>query len=203
MLADQDGFVPYAERGRHPNARKTWRATDLPPIQYCSHTLGPIVRLLQDRAVSAFGLGIAGKAAPDLVATDLESALLETAHGAIIRLTNAFTVAHPMALYYNFVGTRGSAKILRAGGLTSRFWTELGGKAGQWEELPLDLGRRPGARIDLEVMLSEFVKSVRADAKPPIDVHESMDMTLPGIVAHRSGLQGGVKLEVPDSRTWR
>jgi hypothetical protein len=52
-------------------------------------------------------------------------------------------------------------------------------------------------------MLGEFVDSVRHNTKPPIDVHESMDMTVPGILAHQSGLEGGVKLDVPDSRTWR
>jgi len=201
MLVDESGFVPYAERDRHPNAVKTWRATDLPPIQYCSHTLGPILRLSDDRVISAYGLSIMGKAAPDLVPTDLESALLETEKGAVIRLTNGFTVAHPAAFYYNLVGTRGSAKILRAGKTTAKCWTELGGKSGQWEELPVDFTRRADGRSDLEVMLGEFVESVRRDTKPPIDVYESMDMTLPGIIAHQSGLEGGVKFEVPNLRT--
>jgi len=200
MLADEGGFVPYAERDQHPHAHKTWRATDLPPIQYCSHTLGPILRLMDDRVISAYGLSIRGKAGPDLAPTDLESALFETEKGAVIRLTNGFTVAHPAAFYYNFVGTRGSAKFFRAGGTTAKYWTELGGKPGRWEELSVEFAKRRDGRSDLEVMLGEFVESVRGDTKPPIDIYESMDMTIPGIIAHQSGLQGGVKLEVPNLR---
>ena len=32
MLADENGFVPYAARDEHPQAQKTWRATHLPPL---------------------------------------------------------------------------------------------------------------------------------------------------------------------------
>ncbi len=200
MLADQHGFVPYAERDKHPNAKKTWRATDLPPILYSSHTLGPILRLMGDRVRSAYGLSIAGRAAPDLAPTDLESALFETQNGAIIRLTNGFTLAHPMALYYNFVGTRGSAKVFNTGRTTVKWWTEVGEKMKGWQELPRESMARLDGREPVAVMVEEFVESVRNDSKPPIDVHESMDMVLPGIIAHDSGLKGGVKLDVPDLR---
>jgi len=202
MLYDENGFVPYAQRDQHPNAQKTWRATHLPPIQYCSHTLGPLLKLMNDRVVSAFGLSIAGRAAPDLVPTDLESALLATEKGGIIRLTNGFSVAHPMALYYNIVGTRGSAKLLSTAAMTGQWWTETREGLQGWQDFGDDLGQRRDGRTDLEVMLREFVDSIRRDTKPPIDVHESMDMTLPGIVAHQSGMQGGVRLDVPDSRQW-
>lgn len=202
MLVDEGRSVPYAERRRHPNATKTWRATHLPPIQYCSHTLGPLLRIMNDRVVSAFGLSIAGKAAPDLVATDLESALLQTERGAIIRLTNGFAVAHPMAFYYNVVGTQGSAKVINAGDVTGKWWSEVGVKPEGWQELPVAFWQHRDGVGDLEAMVREFVNSVRCDTKPPIDVHESMDMTVPGIVAHEAGLRGGVKLDVPDSRTW-
>ena len=202
MLVDEGRAVPYASWKDHPNAQKTWRATHLPPIQYCSHTLGPILRLMGDRVVSAYGLSIGGKVAPDLVPTELEAALFRTQKGGIIRLTNGFAVAHPVAFYFNFVGARGSAKILNAGGTCARCWTEVGGVPGQWQEFPAEFFRAPGGRSDLDVMLGEFVESVRRDTKPPLDVHESMDMTLPGILAHQSGVQGGVKLDVPDSRFW-
>jgi len=202
MLSDENGFVPYARREFHPRAEKTWRATHLPPIQYCSHTLGPLLRLMDDRAVSAFGLSITDRAAPGLVPTDLESALFQTEKGAVIRLTNGFTVAHPMALYYNIVGTRGSAKISSAGGTTGKWWSEGRGAPEGWQEFAAEMLQRRDGRNDLEVMLAEFIESIRRDTKPPIDIYESMDMTLPGIVAHQSGMRGGVKLDVPDPRNW-
>lgn len=202
MLLDEGRHIPYAEWRQHPHAKKTWRATHLPPIQYCSHTLGPILRLMGDRIVSAYGLSLGGKVAPDLVPTELEAALFQTQKGAIIRLTNGFAVPHPLAFYFNFVGTHGSAKILSAGDTYAKCWTELGGTPGRWEDFPAAFFRAPDGRGDLDAMLREFVDSVLHDNGPPINVHESMDMILPGILAHQSGLHGGVKLDVPDSRTW-
>jgi len=200
MLLDGDRCVPYGERHKHPGARKTWRATDLPPIQYCSHTLGPILRMIGDRVGSAYGLSLGGRAAPDLAPTDIESALLQTEKGAIVRLTNGFTVANPMSLYYNFVGTHGSAKIFIAGGVLAKWWTEVGERPAGWQDIPAERLQRPDGRSQAEVMVEEFIASILSDTRPPIDVYESMDMTLPGIVAHQSGLQGGVRLAVPDLR---
>ena len=157
---------------------------------------------MNDRVISAYGLSVMGKAAPDLVPTDLESAMFRTARGAIIRLTNGFAVAHPMSLHYSIVGTRGSAIILSAGGMTGKWWSEVGDRPKGWQDFGADLRQRPDGRSGLDAMLQEFVARVQNDTKPPIDVDKAMDMTLPGIVAHQSGLLGGAKLDVPDSRTW-
>ena len=202
MLADEGGHVPYAERDQHPNARKTWRATHLPPLTYCSHTLGPLLHLMDDRAVSGYGVSAGGKTAPDVCDTDLESGLFQTEKGAVIRLTNGFSVAHPMALYYHIVGTRGSAMLLRSDGMTAKWWSGPDGPGGPWQTLPPESLERPDGRDGLAVMLDEFMDSIRRDTKPPLDVHESLDMTLPGIIGHESGLKGGVKAEVPNSREW-
>ena len=43
----------------------------------------------------------------------------------------------------------------------------------------------------------EFVQALAEGREPAIDVHESLAMTVPGIVAHESALKGGVQLEVP------
>ncbi|KKL76872.1 hypothetical protein LCGC14_2040570, partial [marine sediment metagenome] len=36
----------------------------------------------------------------------------------------------------------------------------------------------------------------------PIGIHESMDMTIPGLISQQSILKGGAWLDVPDSRSW-
>jgi len=46
----------------------------------------------------------------------------------------------------------------------------------------------------------EFMEALAHNRRPPIDVYMAMDMTLPGILAYRSALMGGVPLEVPDFR---
>ena len=200
MLVDEGGYVPYAERSKHPKAKKTWRATDLPPLKYCSHTLGPLLMTMGDRAVSAYGLAIRDKVAPGLASVDLESALLSTEKGSAIRLTNGFCVAHPYAQFFKLVGSRGSAVILNAAGLTAKWYSEAGPKAGTWQDFTPEMLARPDGRGDVEVMVEEFIESVRKDTKPPLDVYESLDMVVPGLVAHESAMQGGKVLKVPDMR---
>lgn len=202
MLADEAGFVPYADRRQRPGAARTWRA-DLPPITYCSHTLGPLLAIMDDRIVSAVGLSTGTHTAPDLGAIDLEAALLETAEGAVIRLTNGFAVACPMATYHNLVGTAGSARITNDGRQSARWYSEavVPGMGG-WEDMPGDMLTRGDGRDQVAVMVDEFIASVLEDRPPPVDAHRSMDFVLPGIIAHESAQQGGVKLPVPDSRNW-
>ena len=51
-------------------------------------------------------------------------------------------------------------------------------------------------------MVDEFITSIVQDRPPPLDAHRSMDFVLPGVIAHESALQGGVRLPVPDTREW-
>lgn len=201
MLADEDGFVPYAERHKHPNAAKTWRATHLPPLLYTSHTLGPLLTVMGDRIVWAVGLGSGTHTAPDLGTADLEAGLFQTEKGAVVRLTNGFTVAHPYALYYNFVGTRGSAKMMRANVRTLIWFSEkTKPPMKSWQAAPEAWFNRPDGEDHVAVMVREFVESVRDGTPPPLDVYRSLDFVLPGLTAHESALRGGVKMEVPNPR---
>lgn len=202
MLVSESGFVPYRERQKHPEARKSWRATDLPPLFYCSHTLGPLLHIMDDRVVSAVGLSAGTRTAPDLGAIDLEAGLFHTEKGSIIRLTNGFTVAHPYALYYNFVGTKGSAKIERGIANTFVWFSESSKPAmASWSNAPKEwMGRPDGAENHVAVMVAQFVDSIVNDKPPPLDVCRSLDFVMPGIMAHESAMKGGIKLAVPDFR---
>ena len=86
--------------------------------------------------------------------------------------------------------------------MIGQWWSEAQEGHHGWQSLGDDLNKRRDGLSDTDVMLREYIESIRRDTKPPIDVHESMDMTLPGIIAHQSGLQGGEKLDVPNSRGW-
>ena len=202
MFYDSQGGVPYSELDKHPGARPAWRATDLPPIFYCSHTLGPLLHLMDDRITSAFGLAVQDRGMPGLVPTDLVSALYKTEGGAVMRLTNGFSVAHPFTMYYNLVGTRGSAKLLQAKDLRVKFYSDLGPEKDGWEDLDLTWGSRPDGRSNVQVMVDEFIEAIVTDGPLPKDIHASLDMQLPGIVAHESAMVGGVMMDVPDSRGW-
>mgnify|MGYP003324872305 CR=1 FL=1 len=61
----------------------TWRA-NFPPIQYCTHSLGPLLFITDDRCVSATGLSSGSNVAPDIGAIDLEVGLFRTANETTI-----------------------------------------------------------------------------------------------------------------------
>ena len=198
MLADEDGFVPFAERERHPNAKRTWRATHLPPLSYCSHTLGPLLHLMRDRAVLAVAMDAGAHTWPEVCPSDLQSALLRTERGAVIRLTNGFCLAHPFALAYSLCGTQGSVKLSDVGG--KRSMAAFDGAGGKWQPADLEWRERRDGRPHLHAVLQDFVQSVRDDTPPPLDVYASMDCVVPGLCALESARNGGQPVEIPDFR---
>ena len=60
---------------------------------------------------------------------------------------------------------------------------------------------RRGGHGTLEyLMVQDFMASIRDDRPPPIDIYAALDMTLPGLYAYQSALQGGAPVAIPD---WR
>lgn len=198
LLEPDGGYVPWSERASHPEARPSWRATDLPPLKYCSHTLGPLLHVMQDHCVRASGFHSGSHTFPDTGVIDLESAVLQTERGAVITLTNGFGVAHPFAFFIALIGTRGSVRCVSFGTPGVKVFTDTEG--GGWRALETEWSERPDGRDWLIVMLEEFVESVRQDSAPPIDVVTSMEFTVPGICGHMSAEQGGGVIEIPDYR---
>jgi hypothetical protein len=45
--------------------------------------------------------------------------------------------------------------------------------------------------------MSEFVEAILLDRTPLIDVAQSLNMTVSGIVAHQSALKGGELMKIP------
>jgi len=195
MLLDDNGYVPYSDRGKHPDAVKSWRATGLPPLVYCSHTLGPLLFLMDDRAVSVTGFSTGSRTAPDLGAIDLEAALIQTENGAVIRMTNGFTVAHPMSTFYKLVGTKGSIQFGSITGNKFLFYSDEDPSCGKtWQEIQL----KNSNTTSTEQMIEEFVTCIINKTPLPLDPFRSMEMVLPGILGHESALQEGAKINIPD-----
>ena len=46
-------------------------------------------------------------------------------------------------------------------------------------------------------LTSEFIDSILRDRKPWVDIAQSLNMTVAGIVAHQSALKGGELLKIP------
>ena len=185
-----------------------WRA-DRPPIWYCAHTLGPLLTLMDDRVVRATGLSSGFHRFPDRKHkpgfTDMEVGLFQTAKGRVIKILRSQTPVRPHMVWYALYGTKGSVESGRLGdGGVLYIPDEMGGeeKAQTPEYSTIDPAAPPEARkgghgTSEYFMIRDFLKAVATKSRPPIDVVKSIEMTVPGLVAHESATKGGVWLDVP------
>ena len=69
----------------------------------------------------------------------------------------------------------------------------------EWaEELLPEPMRVGGGHEGPEPFLThEFVDALVNDRKPAVDNHEALAYTMPGIIAHKSALEGGKQMKVP------
>jgi len=102
-------YYSYQEAQKHPEAKRTWRS-GVHPIHYITHSLGPILWLLDDRCVSVSCLSMAAHTSPEDGNPDAEVAILKTAKGRVIKTLCAHTIAHPGNSWYTLMGTKGSVE---------------------------------------------------------------------------------------------
>ncbi len=208
------GHVFYAEAEyihdcrklmRGPEGQLTWRAS-MPPIHYCTHSLGPVLDILDDRCVSAVGMATGTHTAPEIGSIDMEVGLFRTMKGCVVKILCGFTVTREPAMHWQiFYGTEGTLENRRA----------------PWEEAKIfRSGEGPMVTIPAEdsdpdapeeamagghgtseyYMVDRFVRAVNDRAPVPIDVYRSLDFSTPGLCAHLSALQGSAPVDVPDFR---
>jgi len=214
MVADgKIGNPIYAEaeyvhdcRGlmRDSEGNLAWRAS-MPPIYYCTHSLGPILSVINDRCVSAVGMNTGVNVAPDLGAIDMEVGLFRTESGAVIKILCGFSVERRPALhFYSIYGTEGCLETVRGADKTAAYFKGSGGMT----ELPYtrshpkapDSATIGGHGTCEYFMVKAFIESIVNDTRPPIDVYEGLDYGLPGLCAHISAQQGGKVVNIPDFR---
>lgn len=191
---------------RYEDGRLTWRAS-MAPQYYCTHSLGPVLEWTGDRIVSAIGAQTTRTCDPELPGADMEVALFTTESGVLIKLLCGFQVARSGAHhYFSAFGTQGCLE-------TSREGPRARGQAGtedapQFREIPFahdHPNAPPGAEVGGHgtaeyYMVADFLRAVRGDGPPAIDVYAGLDMTLPGVFAHESAMRGGERVWVPDLR---
>lgn len=213
VAAGKIGKPTYAEaeyvhdcRGlmRDSEGNLTWRAS-MPPIYYCTHSLGPILSIVNDRCVSAVGMNTGVNVSPDLGAIDMEVGLFRTEKGAVIKILCGFSVERKPAFhYYSVYGAEGCLETVRG---TDRNMAYFKGSDGMIElpytrnhpEAP-DTATVGGHGTCEFFMVNAFIESIMSDTSPPIDVYEGLSYSLPGLCAHVSAQRGGEVVDVPDLR---
>ena len=186
----------------------SWRHS-INPIQYCTHELGPLLMILEDRIVSAVCLesNFPGEVS-DRIVTQI--ALFKTAAGRTIRELTAFKIARqPEHHFFCLYGTKGSIETDRYQWYQNlKLYSET--EAGQKGliDVPTSIvhaGAPPealagGHGTSEYFLVDDFIRSIREDTTPPLDVYKALDMTVPGICAAESARLGGQIVRVPDYR---
>ena len=203
---------------RKPSATKPGRG----PITYCTHSLGPLLKLLDEDLTRVVCLSSGSKISGLAGAHDVMTAVYQTPSGILFRNTNSFINCAGYAGHsYRVFGTEGYFEHTFGLGKDpgkTRFRSE---KLKAFEKLTeLDAGFAPPGldkwTCDRKAAESGhggadgylwhiFAEALRQGGQPaPIDVRAGLRMTLPGIYAAESARLGGVPLEIkyPWSDGW-
>ncbi len=209
MVYAEAEYIHDLDRLRGEPGARTWRNA-FPPIQYCTHSLGPILSLTNDRCVSATGFGTDTRTHAGYEADDLELGVFKTELGALIKILIGFAVKrHPSFHYFSVYGTRGVLETSRES-RHSLYFSEGIPNLHRPATLPLDnihVGLSAGAAVGGHgtaeyVMMDAFVRAVRGEGENPVDVYTALDYSIPGILAHQSRADDGVSISVPDPRSF-
>jgi predicted dehydrogenase len=215
----------WEEARANPNARKTRMWNIHHPIWYSPHSLGPLLRILDDRVtkVSCLATRRPSYYLDQVPLPDLEVALMHTAGDTILRLAAGFVApsARPY-LWWHLLGTLGEVETNRhrldgvgASNVGAKLWL-----ADHYMQTPAEItwnftDYQPGAPIDavrarqiaatghggLDYFpVEDFVRSILDGHRPAVDVYRAAEIAAASVVAGLSAEQGGALLSVPDVR---
>ena len=181
-----------------------WRK-DMPPIYYCTHSLGPVLDILDDRCVQAIGLSTGPRTSPEISVDDLEVGLFRTARGVVVKILCGFSVCREPAFHWQvFYGTEGVIENGRPPADPAKVFRQ--GQDGMQEieaevsDPGLESAVTGGHGTSEMLLVEDFVKAARGEQLVSIDVYRGVEMTAPGLCAHESALQDGAPVSIPDFR---
>ncbi len=182
---------------------KSWR-DNYPAIKYLTHSLGPILDIIDDRCVSVSCMMPDVEYNPENSIQKNGIALFKTEKGAVIRILICFNAYVGYGHRYMIIGTAGCVendptKPLEEA-LSYASMREVDGSLYRKLEIPVTLmaegEEETRGRGEIK-MLRDFISCIQNDTESPIDVDKAINMSLPGIIAHESALRGGELMEIP------
>ena len=224
------GEMYYAEGGyihelKEMNEVTKWRRrwqTGTNGGTYTTHSLGPITQWMGERVV---GLSCVGSGhhyvdprGDEYEMEDSVLMLCRTEKGGLVKIRCDMLSNRPHNMtHYELQGTTGCYQSRRGIGDDHKVWLKdrpaEGGKV-EWrplmdlaDEFLPDFWKQPpedalkaghGGGDYFEVRA--FADCVLRDSRPPVDVYDAMDFTVPGLISQRSIAQGSAWIEVPDLR---
>jgi predicted dehydrogenase len=204
--------TPASQRKLSP----TWRFRCMAhPILYLPHELSPLLSVTEDRVthVSCMGTPLGSFSDPEVYpeTRDMESALMHTVKGTVLRLSAGFTTPHGHRSgtgchWYHAMGSKMSAEWTRNDTDPPRYWKPgEGWRKADWQVLDPDAPE--AAKITGHggldwYPLNEFVGAINEKREPWMNVYRAADTALSAILAAKSADEGGVLMEVPDPRNF-
>jgi predicted dehydrogenase len=212
-----DGLEPLMFEA---DGRPTWRH-GYPPMHYPTHCTGMIVPVTGERLVEVTAVGW-GDGDPILKTNQYknpywsEAAFFKTSGGHSARVAVFWKVASGGTERGQFLGDKRSFYMPRPDGTPAVASRRETGEVvknrytesniamepypvpDHYETLPEPLRHDSGHGSSHTHITHEFVSAVLEKRRPAVDVHEALAYTVPGFYAHRSALEGGTQLKIPD-----
>jgi len=186
----------------------------MPATYYCTHAMSPIMYVTRTRPVKVNGFEVPYDFDdPTCTETAKRSdvagiVLCRMDNGAYAKLLQGHLKCH--LTWCRLYGNRGSVESLRHGDpgmirVRKEPWDK---KPGEPEEVIYrpefpefhELASRSGHGGGDFFMLYEFVKAIRTGEPPYLDVYTGLQMSVLGILAHRSALSNNQTFDVPSFR---
>lgn len=212
--------LPGSTENVHLNENGDWRKL-LIPIRYCTHSLGPLLAILDEelRYCSCFGTGshgddgAFGETGNSFKKDDMMCAQYRTESGVVIRLQRNGRCRAKIGHHnYRVFGTEGyMERIDRFGKPVIRYnsFNELDTNLKEVEGrfMPIAYANNPKAQghdgMDY-AMLDAFFKALLNGGEAPISLRAGLAMTLPGIYAEESAKRNGkvIRMVYPWDEDW-
>jgi predicted dehydrogenase len=179
----------------HLRSYKEWRI-GLPPMLYPTHSTAFYISVSGGSLTEVSCMGIPS-ILPDLTPQGndyknpfgTEVGLFRTSEGGMARI----------AVSWDTPGAHGETG--RVHGQKGSFDNEYKGlslKLPNLKKPPLPPGVSPGSHGGSHgYLMDEFVMSIIEDRKPLVDIATSLNITVPGLVAHQSALKNGENMKIP------
>lgn len=187
----------------NPYPEGHWRSYQ-PAIHYITHSLGPLLYATNDRPKSITCLEPDITYNPYKKAPNNGIALVKTVKGSVFRIYIGFgSYTRPLHCF-RLNGTRGTVETDRLKDYP-QFYANLSDIPGTFhDKIKVPVGHAYAGESSSghggaeKKMMRDFIDCIINDTNPPLDVDAGIDMSIPGLLAHQSAINGGIVMEMPE-----
>ena len=177
-----------------------WRAR-MNPIQYSTHSLGPLLYILEDECISVSALRTQTDNTSDNKCT---VGIFKTKKGTLIRILICFSGYAGYDHNYRIIGTKGTIETDNTKPIDEKH------SFARFSDIPKTLEEKLDIPVSMsqsktyqshggadQVMLLDFVDIIKNGKENIFNIDFALKISLPGIIAAKSSEQGGTNLEIP------